>query len=82
MAATDVDLRIVSPEGFRFCLKLIGIFVLTAGVARLVAWNSDGIIASAVTLAVAFYLIFGGGWLTRFAWGKATAAPQPADKLV
>ena len=73
LAGTDVDLRIVSPEGFRFCLKLVGISLLVSGVATLVEWGWPHVIAGALTLALAIYLIRGGGWLTRFAWGKAAA---------
>ena len=69
-ATADVDLRIVSPEGFRFCLKLVGISVLIAGVARLVEWDAGHLVAGALTLALGLYLVRGGGWLTRFAWGK------------
>jgi hypothetical protein len=73
LATADVDLRIVSPEGFRFCLKLVGIAVLIQGVATLVKWDTANIIAGALVLALGIYLIRGGGWLTRFAWGKAGA---------
>jgi hypothetical protein len=71
--AADLELRIVSPEGFRFCLKLVGISVLVTGVATLVEWDWAHVIAGALTLALGIYLIRGGGWLTRFAWGKAQA---------
>jgi hypothetical protein len=73
LAGTDVDFRIVSPEGFRFCLKLVGITLLVSGVETLMQWSWPRVIAGALTLALAVYLIRGGGWLTRFAWGKAGA---------
>ena len=73
LAGTDVDFRIVSPEGFRFCLKLVGITLLVSGVETLMQWSWPRVIAGALTLAPAVYLIRGGGWLTRFAWGKAGA---------
>jgi Ca2+/Na+ antiporter len=73
LATTDVDLRIVSPEGFRFCIKLVGISMLVEGMATLVKWDLGDIVAGALILALGTYLIRGGGWLTRFAWGKAGA---------
>ena len=73
-ASADVDLRIVSRERFRFCLKFVGIFSLIKAVPMLVEWEMPGIaIPGAAALALAIYLICGGGWLTRFAWGKAEA---------
>jgi len=73
VAAADVDLRIVSPEGFRFCLKLVGIFVIIAGVATLVGWDAAHFVAGALTLAVGLHLLLDGEWITRIAWGRAEA---------
>jgi hypothetical protein len=73
-ADADVELRIVSPEGFRFCLKFVGIIWLIRAVPMLVRWHNPGIAIEGVpVLALALYLIFGGKWLTRFAFGKADA---------
>jgi hypothetical protein len=79
LAAADVELRIVSPEGFRFCLKLVGILSLATVLPFLVQWPIPGpgmpgiaitIIGGAVALALPIYLVFGGKWLARIAWGK------------
>ena len=77
---------LLSPQGFRFVLKIIGIYLLILAITSAancaselarwwrfsahVPWISIHLFDLIGKLLVAAYLIRGAKWLTRFAWGR------------
>ena len=86
-----VQFEIVSREGFRFCLSLLGVYVLFRAAPALASAFVAGslrtrlyslpyleidwikLTGAAVQLALGIYLLRGGNFLVRLAWGKEQA---------
>ena len=87
-AEGETQFKIVSREGFRFCLGLLGVYVLfraapvlasafVAGSLRTRLYSRPyleidwiKLTGAAVQLALGIYLLRGGNYLVRLAWGK------------
>ena len=81
------DFRLVSLQGFRFCVKFIGVSVAASAIIGVTLGNRQPaaswvfmlvtlLTAKLVPLLFGLYLVMGGDWLVRFAWGNPPEGPE------
>ena len=86
---------LISVSGFRFCVRLLGIYAFFLAAPKLarifhlhssepfsaihISWNWPELTTAALQVAFGLYLLRGGKWLVRFAWGAEEKAQRSAQ---